>query len=69
MKLAYTPRFDDNLIVVPDYHPEYGLPDSTRAEVLGLVRINGLSVKEAAAQHRLHPSTVNRWLRATKEDI
>jgi transposase len=37
--------------------------------VLGLVRISGLSVKEAAAQHRLHPSTVNRWLRATEKDI
>jgi hypothetical protein len=54
----------DRFIVVPDYHPEYGLPDSYRAEVLRPVLAGELSPKEAAARHSLHPKTVYRWLRA-----
>ena len=49
-------------MVVPDYHPSYGLADSTRAKVLCLVKVDGLPVKVAAAQNNLHPSTVYKWL-------
>ena len=52
----------DYFMVVPDYHPAYGLADSTRAKVLCLVKVDGLPVKDAAAQNKLHPSTVYKWL-------
>lgn len=55
----------DYFMVVPDYHPAYGLADTTRARVLCLVRVDKLPVKQAAAKYRLHPTTINRWLRAT----
>lgn len=45
-----------------NYHPDYGLADSTRAEVLRLVKVDGLSVREAAARSKLHPTTVYKWL-------
>jgi transposase len=48
--------------MVPDYHPDYGLDDTTRAEVLRLVRVEGVSVKEAAAQSNVGQSTVYKWL-------
>lgn len=60
MRLAFAPP--DYLIVVPDYHPAYGLDDTTRAEVLRLVRVEGVSVKEAAAQFNVGQSTVYKWL-------
>lgn len=56
----------DLFVQVPDYHPAYGLTDETRAEVLRLVVVDSLPVKEVARRHRLHPTTINRWLRATK---
>jgi len=56
-------------MVVPDYHPAYGLHDSTRAEVLRLVRMDGLSVRKVAALYNLHISTVYRWLSHTKKDL
>jgi DNA-binding transcriptional ArsR family regulator len=62
MRLAFTPSSPDYLIVVPDYHPAYGLDDTTRAEVLRLVRVEGVSVKEAAAQFNVGQSTVYKWL-------
>jgi DNA-binding transcriptional ArsR family regulator len=62
MRLAFTPSDPDYLIVVPDYHPAYGLDDTTRAEVLRLVRVEGVSVKEAAAQFNVGQSTVYKWL-------
>jgi DNA-binding transcriptional ArsR family regulator len=62
MRLAFTPSNPDYLIVVPDYHPAYGLDDTTRAEVLRLVRVEGVSVKEAAAQFNVGQSTVYKWL-------
>jgi hypothetical protein len=62
MRLAFTPSDPDYLIVVPDYHPAYGLDDTTRAEVLRLVRVEGVSVKEAAVQFNVGQSTVYKWL-------
>ena len=67
MRLASTRS--DRLTVVPDYHPLYGLDDSTRAEALCLVRVNGLPVKVAAARANVHSSTLYRWLSSTKGDI
>lgn len=61
MRVAVT-LAPDLLMVVPDYHPDYGLADSTRAEVLRLVKVDGLSVREAAARSKLHPTTVYKWL-------
>lgn len=62
MRLSFTPTHPDYLVVVPDYHPSYGLADDTRARVICLVKVDGLPVKEAAAQNKLHPSTVYKWL-------
>lgn len=62
MRLAFTPSNPDYLVVVPDYHPQYGLDDTTRAEVLWLVRGNKLSVKEAAARFNVGQSTIYKWL-------
>ena len=62
MRLSFTPTHPDYLVVVPDYHPAYGLADNTRARVVCLVRVDGMSVKEAAAQSKLNPSTVYKWL-------
>jgi hypothetical protein len=69
MRLAFPPNSRDHLVVVPDYHPAYGLDDSTRAEVLRLVRVDGLSVKEAIARSpvNIHQSTVYKWLSHTKD--
>jgi DNA-directed RNA polymerase specialized sigma24 family protein len=49
-------------MIVPDYHPAYGLADNTRARVLCLVKVDGLPVKEVAALSKLSPSTVYKWL-------
>jgi hypothetical protein len=62
MRLAFVKP--DLLLMVPDYHPDYGLDDTTRAEVLRPVLAGELSPKEAATKHRLHITTVHRWLRA-----
>ena len=59
----------DYLVFVPDYHPAYGLDDNTRAEVLRLVMVDKLPVKEAARRHRLAKSTVYKWLRQIKKDL
>ena len=57
----------DYFMVVPDYHPQYGLDDSTRARVLGLIILDKHSVKQAAALNNLHTSTVYRWVSHTKK--
>lgn len=67
MRLGFTPHCPDHLIVVPDYHPAYGLDDSTRARVLGLIILEGLPVKQAASLNNLHTSTVYRWVSHTKK--
>jgi hypothetical protein len=41
------------------YHPQYGLPDSVRSEVVTLARES--SVKLAAAFYKVSESTVYRW--------
>lgn len=69
MRLVFTSLDWDCLVVVPDYHPAYGLDDSTRAEVLRLVNVDGLSVREAAARYNLDKSTVYKWLRAIRKDL
>ena len=43
------------------YHPEYGLPDDHRREVLRTAAL--LSVRLAASIHRVSVSTVYRWQR------
>ena len=58
----------DYLMLVPDYHPAYGLDDNMRAEVLRLVVVDSLPVKEAARRHRLHPTTVYKWLATVKKE-
>ena len=69
MRLAFTSRSPDLLVVVPDYHPAYGLDDSTRARVLCLVMVDGLPVKEAASLSNVGRSTVYRWLAHTKKGL
>lgn len=69
MRLSYTLTHPDYLVVVPDYHPSFGLADSTRAKVICLVRVDGLPVKDAAAQNNLHPSTVYKWLFAINKGL
>ncbi len=71
MKVVHTPRFRDYLLVVPDYHPAYGLDDNTRAEVLGLIVVDGLTVRQAIALSsvKLHQSTVYKRLTAIKKDL
>lgn len=69
MRLAFTSLDWDYLVVVPDYHPAYGLDDTTRAEVLRLVMVDKLPVKVAARRHRLAKSTVYKWLAAIKKDL
>jgi hypothetical protein len=69
MRLSFTPTHPDYLVVVPDYHPAYGLADDTRARVICLVRVDKLPVKQAAALNNLHPSTVYRWLFAINKDL
>lgn len=59
----------DYLVFVPDYHPQYGLDDNTRAEVLRLVMVDKLPVKVAASSHKLAKSTVYKWLRQIKKDL
>jgi hypothetical protein len=69
MRLAFTSHSPDHLVVVPDYHPHYGLDDGTRARVLCLVVVDGLSVKEAAAVSGLSLSTIYKWRRDAKKDL
>lgn len=69
MRLAFTSLDWDYLVVVPDYHPAYGLDDTTRAEVLRLVMVDKLPVKVAARRSNLHQSTVYKWLRQIKKDL
>ena len=69
MRLSFTLSHPDYLVVVPDYHPAYGLADDTRARVICLVRVDGMSVKDAAAQNNLSPSTVYKWLFAINKDL
>lgn len=64
MRLAFTQP--DHLVVVPDYHPGYGLDDGTRAQALCLVRVRKWKVSEAATYVGVHPSTLYKWLSATK---
>jgi hypothetical protein len=69
VRLGFTPTHPDYLVVVPDYHPAYGLADDTRARVICLVRVDKLPVKQAAALNNLHPSTVYKWLFAINKDL
>jgi hypothetical protein len=61
----------DHLVLVPDYNPAFGLDDNTRAEVLRLVVVDGLTVQQAVAKSpvKLHQSTVYKWLRAIRKDF
>jgi len=67
------PARTDYLVRVPDYHPAYGLADTTRAEVLGLILIDGLPVKEAVAHPsitiKVGVSTVYKWLAAINKEL
>lgn len=69
MRLAFTPSQPDTLVVVPDYHPDFGLDDTTRAEVLRLIIVGGLSVKEAITHStvKIGQSTVYKWLADSKK--
>ena len=69
MRLGFTSTHPDYLVVVPDYHPAYGLADDTRARVICLVRVDKLPVKQAAALNNLHPSTVYKWLFAINKGL
>lgn len=69
MRLAFTPIDRDCLVAVPDYHPAYGLDDTTRAEVLRLVKVDGLPVREVAARFNIGQSTVYKWLAHTKKGL
>lgn len=51
------------------YHPAYGLDDKTRAEVLRLVTVDRLPVKETAARFNLGQSTVYKWLADAKKGL
>jgi transposase len=53
--------------VVPDYHPSYGLADSTRARVLSLIILDSLPVKQAAALNNVGLSTAYRWVSHSKK--
>ena len=68
-RLSFTPHCPDHLIVVPDYHPDYGLDDSTRARVLGLIILDKHSVKQAAALNNVGLSTVYRWVSHSKKGL
>jgi hypothetical protein len=52
------PDFRSSDKTIP-YHPEYGLPDSLRSEVLTLARESG--IKMAAAFYGVAVSSVYRW--------
>jgi hypothetical protein len=69
MRLSFTPTHPDYLVVVPDYHPAYGLADGTRARVICQVRVDKLPVKQAAALNNLSPSTVYKWLFAINKGL
>lgn len=69
--MKFHPARTDYLLLVPDYHPAYGLDDSTRAEVLCLIIIDGLSVKEAVAKStiKVGQSTVYKWLASIHKEL
>ena len=71
MRLAFTPSSPDFLVVVPDYHPDYGHADTTRAEVLRLIIVEGLSVKEAITKStiKVGMSTVYKWLTSVRKEL
>ena len=69
MRLGFTPHCPDHLIVVPDYHPAYGLADSTRAKVLCLIIVDKLPVKQAAALNNVGLSTAYRWVSHSKKGL
>ncbi len=69
MRLAFTPHCPDHLIVVPDYHPSYGLADSTRARVLSLIILDSLPVKQAATLNNVGLSTAYRWVSHSKKGL
>ncbi len=51
------------------YHPQYGIPDTTRVEVLRAVVDWRITVKDAARIYKLHTTTVYKWLRAAKKGL
>jgi transposase len=55
--------------VVPDYHPSYGLADSTRARVLSLIILDSLPVKQAATLNNVGLSTAYRWVSHSKKGL
>lgn len=50
---------DMGIVTVPNYHPAYGLADTTRAEILR--HAAETSVQEAAKKHNVAVGTVYRW--------
>lgn len=62
------PRQSDPItqFVLP-YHPQYGLHDTTRVEVLRLIVVQGTTPKQAAEVYHLHVSTIYKWLRDAKQ--
>lgn len=69
--MRFHPARTDYLLLVPDYHPAYGLTDSTRAEVLCRIIIDGLPVKEAVAKSTIKVglSTVYKWLASVHKEL
>lgn len=59
----------DAFVVVPDYHPAFGLTDTTRAEVLRHILVDGLPVKQAitVSNTKVGKSTVYKWLADIKK--
>ena len=62
------PRQSDPItqFILP-YHPQYGLHDTTRVEVLRLIVDWKVTPKQAAEMYHLHVSTIYKWLRDAKQ--
>lgn len=52
-----------SVVFTPPFHPDYGLDNSTRVDVVRLVVDWGVPVKDAAASFGLSTTTVRKWLR------
>lgn len=51
------------VVFTPPFHPDYGLDNSTRVEVVRLVVDWGVPVKDAAASFNLSTTTVRNWIK------
>ena len=62
------PRQSDPItqFILP-YHPQYGLHDTTRVEVLRLIVDWRVTPKQAAEMYNLHVSTIYKWLRDAEQ--